>query len=165
MSGAPTPGSAPPGKGSVGTAVAANALSPSELAAFLAELQEARLATVRADGDVHLTPVWYLAEPDGRLLVFLEERRLHLANLRRRPRATLLVDHDERPTGGAAARAASFRCAVQLVDDEGAVDEARARLIRRYRGPDAPLPKTAGFRYTLCILTPEQVTSWDFEKA
>ena len=86
MSGAPTPGSAPPGKGSVGTAVAANALTPSELAAFLAELQEARLATVRADGDVHLTPVWYLAEPDGRLLVFLEERRLHLANLRRRPR-------------------------------------------------------------------------------
>ena len=79
--------------------------------------------------------------------------------------ALLLVDHDERPTGGTAARAACFRCAVQLVDDEAAVDEARARLIRRYRGPDAPLPKTAGFRYTLCILTPEQVTSWDFEKA
>lgn len=156
---------------SVGTSVAANALTPAELAAFLAEPREARLGTVLADGDVHLTPVWYLAEPgpggEGveRILVFLESRRLHLANLRRRPRATLLVDHDTRPQGGSAARAATFRCAVELVDDPAAVDEARHRLIRRYRGPDAPLPRTGGFRYTLCILTPERTTSWDFEKA
>lgn len=168
MSGAPAGKPLP--LGSIGTAVAANAMTPAELAAFLAEPREARLATIRADGDIQLTPVWYLAETvdDGsiaRLLVCLESRRVHLANLRSRPRATLLVDEDDRPRGGTAARAASFRCTVEVVDDEIAVDEARGRLIHRYRGPEAPLPKTPGFRYSLCILTPEHVTSWDFARA
>jgi PPOX class probable F420-dependent enzyme len=139
-------------------------MSEAEVSAFLAELQEARLATVRADGDIHLTPVWYLALPDGRIHVFLDSRRLHLANLRRRPRATLLVDRDERPRGGTEARAAVLRCAVELVEDEAAVDMARHALIRRYRGPDAPLPRTPDFRYVLCVLTPERVTAWDFAK-
>ena len=149
---------------SKGTATAQNAMTAAELAAFLAEPREARLATVREDGDVHLTPVWYLVEPDGRLVIFLESRRLHLANLRRRPRATLLVDEDERPRGGTAARAASFRCAVTVVDDPAEVDPARERLIRRYRGPDAVLPSTSGYRYAMCVLTPEHVTAWDFAK-
>lgn len=152
------------GRPSAGTATSANAMSASELAAFLAEPREARLATIRDDGDVQLTPVWYLAEADGRILVLLESRRRHLANLRRRPRATLLVDEDERPRGGSAARAASFRCAVEIVEDEATVDAARHRLIRRYRGPDAPLPSTPGYRYALCILTPEHVVAWDFAK-
>lgn len=149
---------------SKGTVTADNAMSPAELAAFLAEPREARLGTVRKDGDVHLTPIWYLAEPDGRLLFFLESRRLHLANLRRRPRATLLVDEDERPRGGAGARAASFRGAVELVDDPAVVDENRARLVRRYRGPDAPLPQDPAYRYSMCVLTPDHVTTWDFSK-
>ena len=155
---------------SLGTATAANAMTPAELAAFLAEPQEARLATVRDDGDVHLTPVWYLAEPGpggegvARVLVCLERRRAHLANLRRRPRATLLVDRDERPRGGTAARAAQLRCAVTLVEDEAAVDAARLGLIRRYRGPDAPLPQTPGLSYVLCELVPERVVAWDMEK-
>ena len=149
---------------SKGTATAQNVMTPAEVAAFLAEPREARLATVRDDGDVHLTPVWYLAEPDGRLLVFLEGRRLHLANLRRRPRATLLVDEDARPRGGQGAHAASFRCAVAVVDDPSLVDPARERLIRRYRGLDAALPRTPGTSYAMCVLTPEHVSAWDFAK-
>ena len=42
---------------SKGTATAQNAMTPAEVAALLAEPREARLATVRDGGDVHLTPV------------------------------------------------------------------------------------------------------------
>ena len=44
------------------TASRSNAMKPSELEAFLAEPREARLATIRADSSVHLTPVWFIAE-------------------------------------------------------------------------------------------------------
>ena len=74
------------------------------------------------------------------------------------------MDEDARPRGGSAARAASFRCAVTLVDDPALVDPARERLIRRYRDPDATLPRTPGTSYAMCVLTPERVTAWDFAK-
>lgn len=75
------------------TATPSNALTPAEVDAFLAQRQNARLATVCADGHVQLTPVWYW--PDGGKVWFtLGEGRVHLRNLRRSPKATLLENCD-----------------------------------------------------------------------
>ena len=46
----------------VWTATRRNSMSETETRAFLDEALVARLATNRADGFVHLTPVWYLHE-------------------------------------------------------------------------------------------------------
>lgn len=148
---------------SKGTASRENAMTPAELDAFLGEPREARLATVRPDGDVHLSPVWFLWE-DGVVRFLLEAKRLHLANLRRRPRATLLVDEDRRPQDGvgAPARAALFRGPVTIEDDHAVADPVHRRLMERYYGEEPVQPP--GFRYSLCTLTPEATTTWDFTK-
>lgn len=156
---------------SKGTTSAENAMTPDELARFLAEPREARLATIRRDGDVHLTPVWF-AHEDGKLKFCLESARLHLRNLRRHPRATLLVDVDRRPTDGwkGLAAGAMFRGPVALVEDAAVVEPFRARLRRRYYGDDVDdqsfVQATSDhtFTYVLCELIPEQELNWDFSK-
>jgi PPOX class probable F420-dependent enzyme len=150
-----------------GTAGAGNRMSAEELRAFLAEPQEARLATVRDDGEVHLTPVWYLPREDGTVVVCLESRRLHLANLRARPSATLLVDEDTRPKRRqlGTARAAMLRGTAEIVDDQEVVEPLRAELRARYYGPlTKPAPPAEGYRYSAVILRPQAVVAWDFSK-
>src|SRR5581483_8208422 len=110
-------------------------MSAEEIAAFLDERQTANLATVRRDGSVHLTPIWYRRE-GARVYFMLAESRLHLRNLRRDPRATLLVEEDPRVTGGwdAGARAVMLHGAVEIVDDEEIAEAHRVRLVERYMG-------------------------------
>jgi PPOX class probable F420-dependent enzyme len=150
--------------GTVGTQ---NRMSPDEIRAFLDEPREARLATLREDGDVHLTPVWYLPMDDGTVVVMLESRRLHLENLRSRPRATLLIDEDTRPQKRhlGSARAVVLRGPVELHDDQSEVEPLRARVRARYYGPlTTPAPPADGYRYTAVVLRPEAVLAWDFAK-
>lgn len=156
---------------SKGTTSRENAMTAEELARFLAEPREARLGTVRRDGDVHLTPVWF-AHEDGKLRFCLESARLHLKNLRRNPRATLLVDFDTRGAEGSKGTAAGamFRGPVALVEDDAIVEPFRARLRRRYYGDDVDdqsfvqATSDFAFTYVLCELTPEQTLTWDFSK-
>ena len=150
-----------------GTAGAQNRMSPEELSAFLNEPREGRLATIRDDGEVHLTPVWYLPRDDGTTVVCLESRRLHLSNLRQRPHATLLVDEDTRPQLRqlGTARAAMLRSTVTIEDDQDVVEPLRAQLRARYYGPlRTPAPPAEGYRYSAAILRPDQTVAWDFAK-
>jgi pyridoxamine 5'-phosphate oxidase-like protein len=57
-------------------------MSAAEVARFLAEPLVACLATNRADGFPHLSPVWFLFE-DEVAFFELAQTRIHLANLRR----------------------------------------------------------------------------------
>lgn len=156
---------------SKGTTSAENAMTTEELDRFLGAPRVARLATVRRDGDVHLTPVWF-AHEDGKLKFCLESARLHLRNLRQRPRATLVVDFDTRGTEGwtGTAAGAMFRGSVALVEDTTIVERFRAQLRRRYYGDDVEDPSFVAatsdfaFTYVLCELTPEQTLTWDFAK-
>jgi PPOX class probable F420-dependent enzyme len=155
---------------SIGTIDAANAMSAQELATFLGERREARLATVRQDGDVHLTPVWYLYENE-RFHFCLERRRLHLRNLRRTPRATVLVDQDFRTSHGwrAGAKATMASGAVELIEDQPKVEVLHARLLERYYGdavsdPEFQRTSIPELRFVLAILTPDRILAWDFSK-
>ena len=108
----------------------------------------------------------------GEFAFCLESARLHLRNLRRRPRATLVIDVDSRATEGAGGSAAGamFRGPVELVDDASIVEPFRARLRRRYYGDDADDPSLLhattelGLTYVRCVLTPDQTLTWDFAK-
>lgn len=154
----------------IGTATSANAMTVDELEAFVRQPREARLATLREDGDVHLTPVWFIYE-DGCFRFCLEAARLHLRNLRRHPRATLLVDIDTRPGSGLSgtARGVMARGPVKLSDDDAVVAAFRKRLREHYLSAKeaaafAADPVGAKLRYTLVELLPDQTLSWDFDK-
>jgi PPOX class probable F420-dependent enzyme len=144
-------------------------MSPEELERFVAEPRAGCLATNRPDGFPHLSPIWFLYQDDT---VFMElaESRLHLANLRRDPRASLMVDVDERPTHGwrGDVRGVVFRGPVELIDDEATVAAYGELIDRRYLGTGAGDPELAAAtepeRYTLVRLTPSATVSWDFRK-
>lgn len=70
-----------------------------EMIAFLTEgTRTGKLATVRADGRPHVTPIWFVV--DGDELVFNTWHTSAKAkHLRRDPRASLVVDLEEPPYG------------------------------------------------------------------
>ena len=67
------------------TATAENALTQAEIDEYLNRRIMARMATHRADGYPHLTPIWFVWE-NGKFLHTLGAGRVHLANLARDPR-------------------------------------------------------------------------------
>jgi len=148
------------------TATAENAMTDEELDAFLAQVQDARLGTVRADGSIHLTPVWYTWVPEERkAFICIAGTRLHIRNMRRTGRATVLVDQDARLAGdmSAGAQAVMLAGTVEIVDDEETVEAHRRRMVERYLGR-VPEGRPAE-RYHLVWLTPERVLAWDYSKA
>ena len=66
-----------------------------ELNEFLGHTYPMTLATQRADGYSHVTPLWYLWDA-GKVLFTLVEGQRRLTNLRREARATVCVSEDER---------------------------------------------------------------------
>jgi PPOX class probable F420-dependent enzyme len=142
-------------------------MSAEEIARFLAEPRVACLATNRADGFPHLSPVWFVYENNGAFFE-LAQSRIHLANLRRDARAALMIEHDDRPERGwrAAVRGVVLRGPVTLIDDERVVADYGDRIDRRYLGSGHSDPALAEVtepeRYTLVRLTPSICVSWDF---
>jgi PPOX class probable F420-dependent enzyme len=142
-------------------------MSAEEIVRFLAEPRVACLATNRADGFPHLSPVWFVYE-DSAAFFELAQSRIHLKNLRRDPRVALMIEQDDRPELGwrAAVRGVVLRGPVELIDDERAVAEYGDRIDRRYLGSGLDDPALADVtepeRYTLVRLTPSAQVSWDF---
>jgi PPOX class probable F420-dependent enzyme len=151
------------------TASPSNRMSSDELERFVAEPRVGCLATNRADGFPHLSPIWFLYE-SGVVFLELAQSRIHLANLRRDPRASLMVEEDERPADGwrAGVRGVVFRGTVELIDDEGPIASYGERIDRRYLGSGVDDPELAQVtepeRYMLIRLTPSTCVSWDFRK-
>lgn len=68
---------------------------PPELVRFLEPPRHAVIGTVRADGSPVTTPCWYGVEPDGRILVSMDEESHRLRHLRGEPRLALTVLADD----------------------------------------------------------------------
>jgi PPOX class probable F420-dependent enzyme len=151
------------------TATPSNAMDAGEIERFLAEPREACLATNRTDGFPHLSPVWFLYE-NGVAYFELAQSRIHLANMRRDPRASLMIEQDERPAQGwrATVRGVVLRGPVELIDDEATVADYGERIDGRYLGAGLADPAyaeaTEPERYTVVRLTPAARVSWDFRK-
>jgi PPOX class probable F420-dependent enzyme len=63
---------------------------------FVAKPRIATLATVRADGSPHITPVWFRYE-DGEFVVSVDHGSVKHRNVERDPRVELCIDDRERP--------------------------------------------------------------------
>lgn len=68
---------------------------PPELVRFLERPRRAVVGTVRGDGSPVTTPCWYGVEPDGRILVSMDEESHRLRHLRGEPRLALTVLADD----------------------------------------------------------------------
>jgi PPOX class probable F420-dependent enzyme len=152
------------------TVTSSNTMTRPEIETFLNEKREARLATTRPDGSVHLTPIWFWYE-EPLVHFLLGESRQHLKNLRNDPRATILIDEDRRYRDGwdAGAKAVMLAGVVRMSTDDADVAEGSRKLRTRYFGK--PEPDDAGYqkapgkeRRVLCTLTPANSVSWDFGK-
>jgi len=72
-------------------------MTPTEYRSFLLDrIRTAKLATVRADGRPHVTPIWF--DLDGDTVVFnTGHESIKAVNLRRDPRVCLCVDEETPP--------------------------------------------------------------------
>ena len=150
------------------TATSENALTAEEIDTRLRSATLARLATFRADGMIHLTPVWF----DWNGSVFqlsLGAGRVHLKNLASDPRVTILVDEDARLQHGLAAGAWAIECrgTAELSDDETLIrDVTHRKLAKALGAADAAQytePVMAEGR-TIVTITPQTWHTWDYNK-
>jgi len=141
------------------------ALSEAEVARFLAEPWNGRIATIGPDGWPYVAPVWYEFEPDRRtFLVVGRERARWIAHIRTDPRVAFHVADD--------VHAQHTRVQVQATARilEGPVAPTASptlldlthRLSRRYLGPDGPhyAERTLGRPRVVVRLEPVAWTTW-----
>jgi nitroimidazol reductase NimA-like FMN-containing flavoprotein (pyridoxamine 5'-phosphate oxidase superfamily) len=140
-------------------------LTEEELATFLVEPWNARIATVTSDGWPYLTPIWYEFERQTRsFLIVGRERARWVAHIRDNPRVAFHVADD--------LHAEHTRVLVQAAAEivEGPVAPAASprlleltrRLSARYLGPAGPAyaERTLSRPRVLVRLVPARWTTW-----
>jgi PPOX class probable F420-dependent enzyme len=140
-------------------------LGDAELARFLAEPWNARIATVDGDGWPYVTPVWYEFDPTTRAFQIVgRERAAWVAHIAREPRVALHIADD--------GHAQHTRVVVQGVAErvEGPLAPAASarigtlteRLSLRYLGPGGPTyaARTAARPRVLITVRPMRWRSW-----
>jgi len=151
------------------TATPENALSKQEINERLSKIALARLASYRADGMIHLTPIWF----DWNGTVFrltLGAGRIHLKNFARDPRVSILVDQDPRLEKGIGAGAWAIMCrgTAELSRDEGLIREVSHAVLVKALGAaeaDQYLEPVMAEGRTIVTITPRAWLTWDYDKA
>ena len=150
------------------TATPENALSKEEIDERLGSTALARLATYRADGMIHLTPIWF--DWDGKVFrLTLGAGRVHLKNLARDSRVSILVDQDPRLEQGLAAGAWAIMCrgTAELSREDDLIRKTTHAVLEKALGAgDAEQytePIMAEGR-TIVTITPQDWLTWDYNK-
>jgi hypothetical protein len=106
------------------------ALTPGERDAFLQQPAIlCRIATIKADGAPHVTPVWFICE-GGEVLITPRAGSAWLGNIRRDPRVALTIDEEAGPY-----RKVTVEGVARIAHDLGHDEEWRdlyRRIARRY---------------------------------
>jgi PPOX class probable F420-dependent enzyme len=131
-------------------------LTIEDLGGFLDEPLLAVLATLRSDGSVLLSPVWYEWRGGG-FNVWVETNNPKARHLRRDPRATIVVAESATPLRGVEVRGRA-----QFIDTD--VTETAKRIAARYETEDEAAADAEALRGRDVIvrLEPGEVRVWDF---
>ena len=142
-------------------------LTEAELTAFLGEQMKVQVATVGPDGTPHLTTLFYVLDGAGRIAFWTYAASQKIANLRRDPRVSALVE-DGQDYGEL--RGVSIRGTARLVEEYDEVRALGARVMARMAGGadlgelgDRILDDQATKRIGV-VIEPERVASWDHRK-
>jgi PPOX class probable F420-dependent enzyme len=144
-------------------------MTDEERAAFLEAGRTAVLVTIGPDGLPDPVPMWYVVADGGALLLRTSAASQKAANVRRDPRAAVLV---ESGTTFADIRGVQLTGRVETFDDPDELLDLGGALAVKYRGlkPEdyaaarerAAAAGTAGFVGLRFV--PEKVVSWDHAK-
>jgi PPOX class probable F420-dependent enzyme len=140
-------------------------LSDAEMAAFLAEPWNARLATLGPDGWPYVAPVWYEFEPGAKVfLVVGRERADWIAHICGDPRVAFHVaddEHAEHTRVMVQGRAAILEGPV-APSASARIGALTRRLSLRYLGPDGPTyaERTINRPRVLVEIRPERWRTW-----
>ena len=134
-------------------------LSEQELDAYLDEQRTARVATVGADGEPHVVPLWFVWL---RGQVFLNSTLGNptVENMLRTARATVVVDDGVEYD---ALRGVVLHCDAARADDDETLAEVERRWSVKYLGGNEPPYRRWRNRVWL-RLRPDRTASWDFRK-
>lgn len=139
-------------------------MTDEEIIAFVASQRTANLATIGATGQPHLVAMWF-AIIDGALWFETKAKAQKAVNLRRDPRATVLIEdgltYDT-------LRGVSFEGTAEILDDAEALWEVGVNVWERYHGPyteelrpfvEVMLHKRVAVRFEVT-----RTRSWDHRK-
>jgi PPOX class probable F420-dependent enzyme len=139
-------------------------MAPDEVAAYLAAKRTATMVTLGPDGHPHAVAMWF-ALVDGVIWFETKSKSQKAQNLRRDPRATMLIEdgltYDQ-------LRGVSFEGHCELVDDPDALWAVGVSVWERYNGPyseevrpfvEAMLNKRVAVRFDV-----HRTRSWDHRK-
>lgn len=144
------------------------ALTDDEVEAFLRARHTAVLCTVGPDGLPDPVGMWYVVGAGGALEMTTYRRSQKVVNLRRDPRAVVLVEdgatYDE-------LRGVQLTCRAEVVEDTGRVLDTIVAVARRYSGlTDEHVPaareaaRGQAAKRVLLRLLPRRTVSWDHRK-
>ena len=140
-------------------------MTAEEAAAFLDSQRRAQFASINRDGTPHLVPVNY-SLLEGRLAFWADEGSQKVANVRRDPRVTCLVEDGRQISDY---RAVQLRGTAEVVDDQDVVQRVGEGFFRHFP-PDA-IPEAVreatrelGRLRAAVVVTAERVVSWDHTK-
>jgi PPOX class probable F420-dependent enzyme len=138
-----------------GSSVRTN-LTVEDLGDLLDEPLLAVLATLRKDGSVLLSPVYFEWRDRG-FNIWVEQGNVKTRHMRRDPRVTILVAESHPPL-----RAIEVRGRARFVED--AVSETALRIATRYLGPEEGAEDVAALRGSDVIvrIEPGDLRGWDY---
>jgi PPOX class probable F420-dependent enzyme len=131
-------------------------LSVEDLGGFLDQPHVAVLATLREDGSVLLSPIWY-EWVDGGFNLWVEASNAKARHLQRDPRATIVVAESEAPLRGVEVRGTA-----QFIDQD--VTRIARRIVARYIGDEDAATDTEALQGADVIIRiePGHLRVWDF---
>jgi PPOX class probable F420-dependent enzyme len=140
------------------------AMSDDDVSEFLRSQMRAHVGTINDDGTPHIVPLAYVVL-DGRVTFWTDPRSRKIANLRRDPRLTCLV---EAGTHFAELRAVQLGGRAELGEDEETSRRVGRALFERASGSldddlRAAVEALVGERIAVSV-HPDRVVTWDHRK-
>ena len=135
-----------------------------EVAAFLHEQRSSTVATIGPKGQVHLVAMWF-AVLDGQVWIETKRKSQKVANLRRDPRMSFLVEtgHTYDQLRGVAIEGRG-----DVVDDQSVVWDVCVNIFERYNAPYSdelkPFVELMAHNRVAVRLDVARVRSWDHRK-
>ncbi|MDA0790940.1 MAG: pyridoxamine 5'-phosphate oxidase family protein [Proteobacteria bacterium] len=147
-------------------------MNEQEISAYLRSARTMTLVSNGRDGYPHPMPMWFAINDDNHIFMTTFRKSQKVNNLRRDPRASLMVESGD---DYQALRGVVIYSTVQLLDDEDQTRDIMFQISVR-RGDTDPaiaesdaekvrmgMQKSAAKRIGMCFV-PERIVSWDHTK-
>lgn len=141
------------------------ALTAEEREAYVTAARTIILVSVGRDGYPHAVPMWFIVGDDGCYYMTTYARSQKVVNLRRNPRAALLVESGERYDE---LKGVLVRGTAEVLDDlelcVRVLTRIQAKQVGALSGDIEELMRAQARKRVVVKVTPERLASWDHRK-